>query len=179
MNIWWMGDMHGAHDNIVKYRSEFQTEPEMWDTLKTNYHKRVKKRDKVIFLGDTAFSIERLQDLKTWVGASKVLILGNHDTERLSIKDIVETGCFDEIHGMLKYKEFWLSHAPIHPSELRHRCNIHGHTHSHTIDDPRYFNACPEVTDWYPVSLHMVREEMKRRAKIHPELFYEMKGHDE
>lgn len=171
MNIWWMGDMHGAHDNIVKYRSEFQTEPEMWDTLKTNYHKRVKKRDKVIFLGDTAFSIERLKDLKTWVGASKVLILGNHDTERLNIKDIVETGCFDEIHGMLKYKEFWLSHAPIHPSELRGRFSLHGHTHKTVVDDPRYINVCPEVTNYSPISLHEVRQEIIRRKEKYGEDF--------
>lgn len=176
MNILFVGDLHGGHDNIVKYRSQFETESEMWELSKKNYHERVTKRDKIFFMGDTAFSLERLEDLKGWRGACKVLILGNHCTERLSIFDIVNSGCFDEIHGMYKYKEFWLTHAPIHPAELRHRLCIHGHVHPHSVPDPRYFNTCPEVTNYDPVSLHEIREEMRERAMLNPELFENVKG---
>ena len=65
--------------------------------------------------------------------------------------------------GLYKYKEFWLSHAPIHPCELRGKRNIHGHVHqNHVMDehhkrDNRYINVCVENTDGAPVSLDKIR----------------------
>ena len=160
-NILFWGDMHGGHENICKYRPEFESEEHMWDTFKENHHKRVTKRDIVFFMGDTVFSYDRLIDLQSWTAAKKVLILGNHCTEYLSVRQL--SGVFDEIHGLVKYKEFWLSHAPIHHVELRGKMNIHGHVHKGSLDDHRYFNTCPEVNNNRPVSLMEVRQEFARR----------------
>ena len=57
----------------------------------------------------------------------------------------------------VKYKEFWLSHAPIHPEELRDRINIHGHVHYKNIDDARYFNVSCENIGFKPISLENIR----------------------
>lgn len=160
-NVWFWGDIHGGHKNIQRFRKEFDSEETSWNTIKENHHKMVTKRDHVFFLGDTVFSAERLADIKTWVGAKKVLILGNHCTQYLHIKELAEA--FDEIHGLYKYKEFWLSHAPIHPVELRGRFCLHGHTHYNTLDDDRYFNTCPEVNGYSPISLLEIRKEFARR----------------
>ena len=46
--------------------------------VKENYFKVVRKKDKVFFLVDTAFTKERLLDVAKWPG-KKVALLGNHD----------------------------------------------------------------------------------------------------
>ena len=76
-------------------------------------------------MGDTAFTVERLQDISTWVCGKKVLICGNHDTDHIPMKILCEY--FDEVYSLYKWHEFWLSHCPIHPDELRGKLNIHGH----------------------------------------------------
>lgn len=124
-NVWFVGDIHGGHKNVHKFRKQFSSEEEHFQHVKTNYHKVVGKRDKVFFMGDTAFTLERLQDVSTWVGAKKVLICGNHDTDHIPMKTLCEY--FDEVYSLYKWHEFWLSHCPIHPEELRGKKNIHGH----------------------------------------------------
>jgi len=153
-------DLHLGHNNIQKYRTMFEGEEHHRSVIKENYHKVVTKRDKVFFLGDIAFTKEALEDVSGWVADSKILILGNHDTDKVDIKDIVNV--FDEVYSLYKYKEFWLSHAPIHPSELRGKYNIHGHVHFQSVDDSRYFNCCLENTEYAPISLATIRERVSR-----------------
>jgi calcineurin-like phosphoesterase family protein len=92
----------------------------------------------------------------------KILIRGNHDT----LPTLAYLHYFDEVYGLLKYKEFWLSHAPIHPDELRNKINLHGHVHYATIPDKRYFNCCPE--NLYPsfgsylISLEDIRSHLQQ-----------------
>lgn len=123
--VYFLSDLHINHKNICKFRTGFTSVEEHNALIKENYHKRVTKRDIAYFLGDVAFDRESLADVKTWIGAKKILICGNHDLDHHTMKDIVEA--FDEVYSLKKYKEFWLSHAPIHSDELRGKVNIHGH----------------------------------------------------
>ena len=95
-NVWFIGDIHGGHKNVHKFRKQFDSEEDHYQHVKANFHKVVKKRDKVFFMGDTAFTLERLQDISTWVCDRKVLICGNHchteDTELLTSKGFVNVG---------------------------------------------------------------------------------------
>lgn len=96
-----------------------------------------------------------------------MLVLGNHDTDaklRPSIHELA--GVFCEIHSMYKHKEFWISHPPIHQDELRGKKNIHGHTHSHVLDDPRYLNVCLEQTDYTPIDLNEVRKRFAQQESV-------------
>lgn len=160
--VYFMGDLHLGHRNICKYR-EFGDVQQHRDYLHDRYHQVVTKRDVVYFLGDICFTPEALQDLSGWVGR-KVLILGNHDTQSgtASITELAEvfTG---GIHSLLRYKEFWLSHAPLHTLELRGKSNIHGHVHGSTIPDARYINASVENLNYRPVSLKEVRTAIHSR----------------
>lgn len=153
-NVLFLGDAHLGHKSITKYRTMFRDEQDHFEHIEREYHKRVTKRDKCFFTGDAVFSEERLKQLSKWPG-QKVLIVGNHDTDSISMKTLAEH--FDEIYGLLKYKEFWISHAPIHPDELRGKINIHGHVHNQSIDDVRYFNTSLENTDFKLISLHEIR----------------------
>lgn len=160
-NVWFLGDLHAGHKNIHKFRTQFESEEEHFRTIRANYASVVTKRDKVFFLGDTAFTMERLQDIKSWVG-EKIEVLGNHSVEReLTTRDYLEV--FDDVQGFMKYKEFWLSHAPIHPNELRGKTNLHGHVHCATIPDDRYFNCSLENINYRPISLHEIRQIIEQR----------------
>lgn len=72
----------------------------------------------------------------------------------------------------MKYKGFWLSHAPIHSDHLSGSHNIHGHLHSNSvyeivdingfatpIKDQRYINVSVEQLDGKPISF----EDIKRK----------------
>jgi calcineurin-like phosphoesterase family protein len=157
-NVWFTSDLHLGHRNIHKYRTQFESEEHHREVIKENYHKVVTKRDKVFFLGDVAFTQECLADVGTWVGERKVLIVGNHCVDNIPMSEIVKH--FDEVYSLLKYKEYWLSHAPIHPNELRGKYNLHGHVHYASLDDPRYLNCCLENTDYAPIDLNEVRRRL-------------------
>lgn len=138
---WFCSDLHLGHVKIAKFRHTFGFNDEeehalyICDSIANN----VKEKDILYILGDVAFTEAGLVRLKKLPGR-KILIRGNHDLlHRQLYMDI-----FEDIYGLLKYKQFWLSHAPIHPAELRDRINLHGHVHYSTIDDTRYFNCCPE-----------------------------------
>lgn len=160
-NVLFIGDIHGGHKNICNFRPQFNSEKEHLEFIKDNYHKKVTKRDKVFFMGDIAFTLEALQEISTWVGHQKILICGNHDLDRIDMKTISQY--YDEVYSFLKYKDFWLSHFPIHPDELRGKLSLHGHTHTHNIDDPRYFNTSCENIDYTPISLYEIREIMDKK----------------
>ena len=159
-SVYLTSDLHLGHKNIAKFRN-LQSEEENYEMLKENWHKIITKRDTVFLLGDVCFTEERLKDFSSWRAEQKILILGNHDTEKVSMETIVET--YDKVFSLLKYKEFWLSHAPIHPDELRGRVNIHGHTHYHNISDNRYVNICVEQTAFLPTNIEIVRKFIRER----------------
>lgn len=159
-NVLFLGDVHGGHKNITSFRTQFKSEEEHFHYVKERYHKKVTKRDKVYFMGDAAFTLERLKDISTWTASQKILIVGNHCTDKLSMKTLCEH--FDEVYSFVKYKRFWLSHCPIHPNELRGKFNIHGHVHhknvkdEHGNDDKRYFNTSLENIDYEPIDLYKI-----------------------
>lgn len=138
-NTWFCSDLHFGHNNIGKMRNGVNSEEENRKRIIEDWKKVVKRSDVVFVLGDASFKKEQLEEFKHLNGR-KMLVRGNHDQCRT--KDYLEY--FEDVYGILKYKEFWLSHAPIHPDELRGKINLHGHVHNATVDDLRYFNCCPE-----------------------------------
>lgn len=141
-NVWFAGDLHLGHRNIAKFRTIFQDEMEHREWVVKMINATVGKRDKIFFTGDTVLHKDALECIEQIKCGSKVLILGNHCTERVHITDL--TKVFDHIHGMLKYRDFWITHAPLHPEELRGKRNVHGHVHDSTVADPRYINTSIE-----------------------------------
>ena len=153
MNILFIGDCHFGHKNQVKWRP-FESEENVTNLIIKNLRAKVTKRDMVFFMGDILLDRSRIAVLNDIPG-KKILIAGNHCTEMIPMRELVNV--FDDVHALMKYKEFWLSHAPIHPDELRGKKNIHGHVHTHTIPDPRYINVSCEAINYSPISLQEVR----------------------
>ncbi len=154
-----ISDLHFGHGRIAEFRSEFASMEEHEEEIMRRWRDTVHPRDRVWVLGDAAFNREGLDHIAVLPG-TKYLVRGNHDT--LSTADYLQV--FKEIYGIVKYKRkgrlrAWLSHAPVHPDELRGCLNIHGHVHNQSIqygdgDDPRYINACPEAIGYAPINLH-------------------------
>jgi calcineurin-like phosphoesterase family protein len=164
VNTYVISDLHLGHENIERFRNITDNDERIcdgWaDVVKRN-------TDKVWVLGDAAFTVDALIRLDKLPGR-KFLCRGNHDllpTKLLAV-------AFEEIYGIYKYKRSkhfgaWLSHAPIHPVELRGCNNIHGHVHykdietddwaygqdSQRVIDTRYVNVCVERVDYKPVLL--------------------------
>lgn len=139
-NVWFCSDLHLGHKNIGKFRAPLvNSTEENNQRILDDWNKHVTKRDHVYVLGDFCFDKE-LFDKLNLPGEKKTLIRGNHD--RFQTKQYLSF--FDEIEGIVKYKNFWLSHAPIHPDELRGKINLHGHVHYSSIPDKKWFNCCPE-----------------------------------
>ena len=110
------------------------------ERILSELEEHVGKRDHLWVLGDWCFDptlVERFAKIRC---ARKSLVRGNHDVFHMSVYSEV----FHDVYGLVRYKGMWLSHPPIHPDELRGKPNLHGHVHYQSINDPRYFNCCPE-----------------------------------
>ena len=157
MQILAIGDLHLGHKNITKFRTEFSSVKEHDDCILDNLS-IISKRNLVWFLGDVAFDKTSL-NLLSKLPFRKRLILGNHDLSKdITMQDLIQV--YEQIDSLVSYKNTWISHCPIHPDEIRNRCiNIHGHTHSHIINDCRYVNLSAENIKYTPVDLiHLISE---------------------
>jgi calcineurin-like phosphoesterase family protein len=134
VNRYICSDLHLGHKNICKYRDEFISDESHDLFIKKGLEEVDGKKSMIFFLGDIALDYESLEFISK-LKARKVLICGNHDLDRQvnKMSDLVEV--YDDVYGLYKYKGFWLSHAPIHPCELRGKKNIHGHTHRYLMLD--------------------------------------------
>lgn len=156
--VWHVGDLHLGHKAITKYR-DVESVAHNNELMVENILKVVRKRDTLWLHGDIFFSSEVMYEyapvLSERIGYLH-LILGNHDFERmpqaeklLCLNYLLDLGY--QIHGLVKNRGIWLSHAPIHPDELRGSLCCHGHVHTATIDDPRYVNVSVDNTGFAPV----------------------------
>ena len=161
-----IGDLHLGHENIAKFSGPQRggitnvDEQDAW--IVKRWNSVCTKNDVVWVLGDACMNKDKLPLLKKMKG-NKHLILGNHDEFALD----VYKPYFNKIHGFVRYKGMWLSHAPIHPDELRGKINIHGHTHNHTMNDRRYLCVSVEQVGGQPLPLE---EALKRRDEFRPQV---------
>lgn len=165
-------DLHLGHKNICKYRTQFSSPEEHDNTLYENLATNINKRDTLYLVGDIAFTFEWLEKIKQINCRHKLLVCGNHDTERgIKMKHLV--GVYDDVVALTSKRNYWISHCPIHPQEMRGRLGcIHGHLHSkkvmvdHLVPEPyvedwNYLNVCVEHTDYKPITFEQLIEEQQ------------------
>lgn len=168
-HVYVTSDWHIGHRGIAeKFRSQFPNDAYHDDYILENMRSAVTKRDVLIVIGDVYWTQEAMcKVIAADFPCKMVLVKGNHDT--LPIKDYTQV--FDEVHGALRYKHYWLTHIPIHPMELYRGQNIHGHCHRggpyEAEGDTNYFNAILEYNNYMPVNIREVGKIMEeRRNKI-------------
>jgi len=187
-HCWFISDLHFGHPNILTYMQkerpfasaglidvlderngigeEYQEELDIALTMHNQHivdtiNEYVNPTDTLWILGDVAFrNKEALQYVTKINCRNKNLILGNHDN--YSMADYMDVG-FNKIRGMVRHKEFVLTHAPIHPQQLtkRYQANIHGHLHCEDVNDARYFNVNIDRTGGIPVSMQQIRDKIR------------------
>lgn len=170
-HVYFIGDLHFGHSNISVFRKEFPNEAVHRQFLMDTWTDLIRKRDVVYVMGDAAFTQDGLDSLGTLAGR-KILIRGNHDL----LPTEAYLSVFSEVYGALAWKGLWLTHIPIHQSELYGRTNVHGHCHrggpSGVYESPNefrgfgpgakatYFNTCAEYlpTKYEPIEYHRMKE---------------------
>lgn len=154
--VFFISDLHLGHHKIIEFAKGYRVTSTLEahdDWIVHTWNSIVTKRDVVYVLGDVAFSRAGLQRVKELKGVKK-FIPGNHDNFKL--QEYEQVGLKFE-GALVRYKEFWLSHAPIHPEELRGKRNIHGHVHHKTLGDDRYINVSVENVKGKPLFLDTLR----------------------
>jgi calcineurin-like phosphoesterase family protein len=177
-NVYFIGDLHFGHHNISKFRTLFPNEQVHRQFLIDTWNKTVDDKDLTFVMGDAAFTSDGLDSIGQLAGR-KILIRGNHDL--LPTEAYLEH--FEEIYGILMYKGMWLSHAPIHHTELYGRTNVHGHCHRggpvsvhdagddhvHAVSGTKatYFNTCAEwlPSPYVPIRLDDMKERIAKRIR--------------
>ncbi len=167
-NVFFISDLHFGHEHITSFRStsgvKYRTGDDYLQNMNNivrNWNKVVRKRDLVWVLGDVAFTDVGFDMLSKLQGRKK-LVRGNHDNH-FTTERLLEN--FETVEGLVGYKNYWLSHCPIHPKEMRGRLgNIHGHVHHNSLKDyktggydERYINVCCEAVGETPIPFSKIK----------------------
>jgi calcineurin-like phosphoesterase family protein len=162
---WFIGDTHYGHNGISqKFRTHFVSDEEHNETIHQNIMGVSGKRDTLFILGDICFKTDQFWRIEEYSKNFEKVFLcgGNHDHASL----FRYASQFDNVYtfGIIKKFSFWLSHAPVHPQELYRGMNVHGHVHSNTVPDARYYNVSCENINYQPVSLQHIRSVFEDRV---------------
>lgn len=169
MNIHLISDTHFSHKNLLTFKKQdgsplrdFIGIHEHDEYLIYRWNLVVKPNDHVYHLGDIGFhGWTHMEEIFSRLHGQKVLIKGNHDV----LKPQQYLKIFKDIRGSHQLDKFLLTHIPIHPASLsRWVGNIHGHLHSNSLPDPRYFNVSVEqLNDYTPIAFEDLKLEFAKR----------------
>jgi calcineurin-like phosphoesterase family protein len=166
---WVIADPHFGHAGICRFLRPDGSKLRPWDSsddmdkaLISNWNRVVEDQDRVYVLGDVVMNRRYLRPTLLQLRGRKVLVKGNHDIFKLSdyapYFDDIQACCVGKYEG---YK-YILTHVPIHPESLgRSGINIHGHTHSNSISDPRYLCVSVEQISYTPMLLQHALARIK------------------
>jgi len=164
-----ISDLHFGHRSILKFSPQRggTCVDSHSDWLVHQWNSVVARNDYIWVLGDICFDKTHLKHLKKLRG-QKVMVWGNHDLFSLPVYQQY----FHLVYGFRKKYGYWISHAPVHPQELRGKRNIHGHVHSNYVlgpdglTDDRYVNVCVEACDGKPVALDEINARFPQEPKV-------------
>lgn len=178
-NVRFIGCLHLGHKWMAQYRG-FQDEYYHDEHLIDYWNRTVGKKDLTYILGDV--TMEKSNDYYQLdrLNGRKIVVLGNHDLHQhiRKLLDYVES-----VAGMIDYKGFCLTHAPIHPSEISfYRGNIHAHIHhENKLEDlltterygedgnrvsstiHKYYNVDAKLIDFKPKTIEELLNENKNK----------------
>lgn len=164
-----IGCIHFSHRSMAQYRG-FQDDFYHDEHLISQWNKVVNKKDLTYVLGDITMECKEAYYQIDRLNGRKIIVLGNHDKWQ-HVPELLKY-C-DGVAGMIDYKGFALTHAPIHISEIgQYKGNIHAHIHhrntladfdvSESYNDlgtpiintkGKYFNVDAKVIDYKPKTI--------------------------
>ena len=155
-------DTHFNHENIIKYCNRpFASVVEMNQALIDNWNRVVRPQDTIIHCGDFAFTRANKKVAATTVSTfvhklngRKILILGNHDNQRISYRDC-GFGAQFELFWVVGSKVFCHCMDWVEEADKCGRFIYYGHVHDNDIapNGPNWKNVCVEQTNYTPVDI--------------------------
>jgi calcineurin-like phosphoesterase family protein len=123
------------------------------------------KRNAIYLMGDIVFNEKYERFIHEYSGYFDrvIWVLGNHDHLSVAKRCMMLENVY--CVGIQKRFACWLTHAPVHPDELRGKFNVHGHVHTATLPDARYLNVSCENVGYKPIELHKIRNIFRQRRE--------------
>jgi calcineurin-like phosphoesterase family protein len=180
MSAFVTADTHFGHAKSLSFMQPdgsplrpFSSCEEMDETMVERWNATVGKKDTIYHLGDVIIPRKSLPILERLNGR-KILIKGNHD-QHVKLSEWAKY--FEDIRGAFFHPGdstmrggLIFTHVPVHPSCLsgHYLGNVHGHLHCHQIIDDgkvdrRYYNACVERHNFYPVALDTIKDYFRQK----------------
>lgn len=162
--IFLIGDTHFGHANMIPYCGR----PENFDdVIISNWNKIVGYNDIVIHLGDVIMgqnSAERLPGIMASLPGKKILVRGNHDTEKKWGTGIgfMERG-FDFACDYFVYDRYVFSHCPMTP--LPNQANLEWRKPVELCLHAHFHNKFPENPDIEQNRHYNVSEYLANKGK--------------
>ena len=153
-----IGCLHLGHENMAKRRG-FTSSQEHDEYLIEQWNSVVNKHDTVWILGDVTMEKTHPYPLLKQMRGVKKVVLGNHDKPG-HVPELLKY--VNSVSGMVQYKGFWLTHAPVHPFEMSYGKiggNIHAHIHEAQLipfldyPDAKYYNVDAHKIDYKPKTI--------------------------
>lgn len=141
--IWFSSDWHFGHKNIAgpkvsKWKSgyrDFESVPEMNDTIINTINKYVKEDDTIYFLGDFAFADpKKIKQFRERINCKTIHFLyGNHDEDIIADENLqlLFTTTKDVTFKNFNSQNIFMSHYAHRVWPGSHRGTIHLYAHSH------------------------------------------------
>ena len=163
--IFFTGDQHWFHDNIIKYTQRpFQDVEEMHEELILRHNAVVGKNDVVIHLGDFSFAPpEKTRSIFKRLNGQHHLVLGNHDHPGngdffRSRNDYLEL----VVHDVGEKQLIICCHYAFQVWNKSHHgsWHVHGHSHGKLPAQGKRQDVGVDTHDYYPYSFRQLKEIM-------------------
>lgn len=169
MAVFWTGDWHLYHKNIIQYcHRPFKNVAEMHKALIVNHNALVRSDDTVYYIGDMAMigpsMWEHLKAIISKLNGRKHLIFGNHD--ELKWQKYLDVG-FMTVHSAhwmtVEGFNLVMAHDPavycaLDPGSILICAHIH--TLFKSLPDKRVVNVGVDFWDYKPVNFDQIRKEL-------------------
>lgn len=127
-----IGCLHLGHRWMANHRG-FTDDFYHTEAIVDGCNSVVHRKDLTYILGDVTMETDEFYPILDRLNGRKIVVLGNHDLPKHTRELLkhVET-----VAGMIDYKDYCLTHCPIHPSEISfYKGNIHAHIHENELQD--------------------------------------------
>ena len=163
-NIWFWGDPHLGHINVLKLSNRpFGDITHHNDTLIDNYNRLIKTDDICYIMGDISFnqSLKSYEQIFNRLNGKKWVIVGNHDSKKtleICQKKGLILGWSENKIIDYKGKRIFLAHFPFREwtGFYRGYYHLYAHTHGNLEDYKQSTDVGVDCWDYEPVSIDEV-----------------------
>ena len=153
---WFISDLHFGDDRFDILQRPFKSLDEMHETLISNWNSRVSDNDLVFLLGDAVYvDDDKYFNLLGELKGDKLLIIGNHDEEKLDKLNDHFINMVDEAFITIGGDGYYLNHYPVNCK--KEHFNICGHIHSSWKVQRNAINVGVDVNHFRPYSLNDIK----------------------